>query len=1078
MARSEWEVRPGLCLDGRSSLLRCFSTASPIDDDDDRLEDSAKTSGAEEDADGLKPATSCPKGFREKESSDAGGGKSDTATTELLSIMESSPFEPLNEESDATAIVGEGDALSEGLRAAEGVFGSPLGRAKPTLADALRAGAQGNGEGGTKSGTVGGNGATGEEPTTTPSLAEMFEMDVYTKSWSEPDREDVAPVSGAGYGGRGEDARRGNGGTGSYPRRRHIPDEPWSSTPSTQEGSSPSWDDDDSAPRTASREPSPVELAYNSLVERSAKLLERLSTHDDASTLQLMDFDDVMTKLSQFHSEVDAAEKSTGGGHGNDSALKQKASDECARLLGALEENYDRAQRTALGEDAPPTRHPGLAPNAASYNLALRALAHSGKGERTAPEAAAIVARMLDRCRGHLALLDEAEGGLELNALPSPPCEPTIITYNSALHAIAKSGATDAGHLAEEMWATMDDWRNRCEERAAGLSSGAAGAAFGKGAPAYKGTRPNARTLACVVDAWATANQRGFSPERAEAVLDAAVERRRAYVDALLGRTKGVGEMEDDAREFDVAAADDGVEEEVVDEELMEDARGSIDIAEEGQFSHSEATTAAFAPRPNAVAFNTCVSAWASSVPSRGPEAALRAQDLLHRMEALSQSHELDLPPGHSLEPAEIDDDSSNDVDSSLKPNVRTYSMVMNAWSNVARMGASSGSSAASHCEEILAKMEERGAVDAAVRPNLVSYVTCIAAWARTPHSEHAAPRAEAVLNRMIDLYYDEDMTDLPSLDGGAARATHDAPFNAVLTAYARSDDPAAPDRALAVLRRLEASPVAPTVTSYNAAMDVCAKHGNPERALEIFERMEERSIARDATSYDTVLNAFARADADGSAGRAYEFLCRLEEEHSSGESAFVPSSVSYSTVLNAFARASGQSYGGIHTVEKAKEIYDKLLRQRKEGAIDDDADPFANSCFLNCCANVHGTQSEKKEALILAITAFEDMKTTPDLAGEPNQYTFGTMMKACSRLSSDPNERNRLMESIFAQACKRGCVSRAVLGQFLRHTPSHLNARVILDLGGTKREIPESWHRNVPRRHWPMPSEDRRYHN
>ena len=64
-------------------------------------------------------------------------------------------------------------------------------------------------------------------------------------------------------------------------------------------------------------------------------------------------------------------------------------------------------------------------------------------------------------------------------------------------------------------------------------------------------------------------------------------------------------------------------------------------------------------------------------------------------------------------------------------------------------------------------------------------------------------------------------------------------------------------------------------------------------------------------------------------------------------------------------------------------------------------------------------------------------------------------------------------MEQLFIQACKRGCCSRAVLGQFLRHTPPQLNMKVILSLGGTKRDIPHHWHHAVTRRQWPMPIED-----
>jgi hypothetical protein len=55
--------------------------------------------------------------------------------------------------------------------------------------------------------------------------------------------------------------------------------------------------------------------------------------------------------------------------------------------------------------------------------------------------------------------------------------------------------------------------------------------------------------------------------------------------------------------------------------------------------------------------------------------------------------------------------------------------------------------------------------------------------------------------------------------------------------------------------------------------------------------------------------------------------------------------------------------------VKRAKEIYDSLIDQMKNGAIYGAADPFANSCLLNCCANIYGSRAEKKEALVTAVS-------------------------------------------------------------------------------------------------------------
>ena len=74
--------------------------------------------------------------------------------------------------------------------------------------------------------------------------------------------------------------------------------------------------------------------------------------------------------------------------------------------------------------------------------------------------------------------------------------------------------------------------------------------------------------------------------------------------------------------------------------------------------------------------------------------------------------------------------------------------------------------------------------------------------------------------------------------------------------------------------------------------------------------------------------------------------------------------------MLNVFTRASGsRDYGGLSVTKKAKEIYDQLIERIEEGVVGD-ADSYSRSCFLNCCNNMHGTGFDRKEALVMAVSA------------------------------------------------------------------------------------------------------------
>ncbi|KAL7478614.1 hypothetical protein ACHAW6_004373 [Cyclotella cf. meneghiniana] len=886
----------------------------------------------------------------------------------------------------------------------------------------------------------------------------------------------------------------------------------------------------------------PVEVRYNELLQQTNDILERLfdvHQNDSSSTLQLMDFDKIMVQWSQFHSEIDRHHGRNDNkfdtfddvhhdftkrrGFTTDQVLLQNASDNCMTLLHALEDNYDVIYEYYLRskgdsiihnhtglDNTSSLKHTKLFPNAASYNLALHALANSSKGALVATEAYFILNRMLDRCQQYRDAMEEssssAAAGIESSSsAPLPPLappEPNIITYNSVIHAIAKSGASEAGFYSESVFARMESWKEECDERNSKLRE----TRNGRDSPRelYRGVLPNARTLACVLDAWANSKSvhgESLVPERTTAILEVALEKRREYVRSVRGERAEsysfeMGEEEDDIGHVEDIKQFSGIDDIVEEKRESESIDDEIDENLDSELLNDQVSSSAVplttlqTPncstveaepflRPNIVSFNTVLHAWSMS--KRGRQGALRAHELLDKVERLSQSGDLDLPDGHpdpTVSSLDIDDETLG-TDSSLRPNGRSYSIVMNAWANVSHADRDHGEDAASKCEMILNKMEERGAEDASVRPNLAAYTTCITAWARAKHDQ-AASRAENILHRMIDLYYDKGKNELPALEGDLENAQHDAPFNAVITAYARSADPNASDRAFAVLERLEASPILPTATTYNSVMDACAKHGEPERALWILERMQEKSIRPDPTSYDTILNAFARDETAGSAERAWEFLLRLEDERMNGKSDFVPTNISYSSVINAFARASGRKEGGIHVAEKAKEVYDKMIHLIETGKLFGNADPYANSCFINCCANVNGPSSEKRTALIMAINAFEEMKKNTNVHGEPNQYTFGTMMKACIKLSSDPGEKIRLLESLFVQACNRGYLSSSVLGQFVRNTPSHVSAKAILAQGGSKRDLPEKWYRHVHQKDWPraMSRRDESYRN
>ena len=67
-----------------------------------------------------------------------------------------------------------------------------------------------------------------------------------------------------------------------------------------------------------------------------------------------------------------------------------------------------------------------------------------------------------------------------------------------------------------------------------------------------------------------------------------------------------------------------------------------------------------------------------------------------------------------------------------------------------------------------------------------------------------------------------------------------------------------------------------------------------------------------------------------------------------------------------------------MRAVERVREIYDRCIDQVRDGNVvcgerGEANDSYANCCLLNCCANVYGMGTERKEALIIAVSLFID---------------------------------------------------------------------------------------------------------
>jgi pentatricopeptide repeat protein len=227
---------------------------------------------------------------------------------------------------------------------------------------------------------------------------------------------------------------------------------------------------------------------------------------------------------------------------------------------------------------------------------------------------------------------------------------------------------------------------------------------------------------------------------------------------------------------------------------------------------------------PDVYSYTSCIQAWATSADKT---ASFQAKQLLDTMEKLSEKRK------------------------ELTPNVVSYTCVMTALSKSNQRGA------AQEAHTVLERMLERyrgGEVQ--VKPDAVAFSTVIDAWARDD-SPNAAQRALDLLDKM------KSLQDELGVEPNALT------YTSVIRALKNSRDINAATIAESILEEIPQ----PSTIHYNAVIDVHAKSPNwnkAERALELMRTMEARNVTSDIITHNSVLAACANSYG-GSKGRALE---------------------------------------------------------------------------------------------------------------------------------------------------------------------------------------------------------------
>jgi len=320
-----------------------------------------------------------------------------------------------------------------------------------------------------------------------------------------------------------------------------------------------------------------------------------------------------------------------------------------------------------------------------------------------------------------------------------------------------------------------------------------------------------------------------------------------------------------------------------------------------------------------------------------------------------------------------------------FQPNVFTFASVLNALSNSknnnhANVHNDSSIRAAKATEYMLHQMEtlfnETNNPD--YKPNTVCYNTVINAWNNCIPSKHVADRVNAILAKMLHVYFDEN--------GDTDIKPDVFTFTEVIHAYAGIGDAQKAEEIFARMQNL-----------YEVTGDEC-----------FLPNTHTFSVLIDALSKSSSLvtqnGKNQREDSSkeiGTAQKALQLLRRMEEDPSPSVE---PNIITYTAAINALAH----SKGGVQAAKKAENMLNSMLEKRNKIVLPNVIN--INSVMLAWAKSQDKNSGEKAQAILDQMLS---------LGLKPDVSTFNTLMSA--HINSGQIAAPKKVEDILRSMENRG---------------------------------------------------------
>ena len=372
--------------------------------------------------------------------------------------------------------------------------------------------------------------------------------------------------------------------------------------------------------------------------------------------------------------------------------------------------------------------------------------------------------------------------------------------------------------------------------------------------------------------------------------------------------------------------------------------------------------------------------------------------------------------------------------DTFMKPDIRHYNSLMNAWIRSNRFNR------IYKAEQILEELCQLQRMDAQnhehLKPTSVSFNICINAWQKTKDTS-AGDKVWYLFELMHDMLDKGLMTDKPYYQT----------YRTVLHALSSNVVKGTTTRAEKVLHLMKSrcdGAVLPDESIYHIVMHIYSHNremNGPQRVEELLSEMHQEFLKGNVTvkpttlTFNTVLNTFAKSSQTGAAERAELILEHMQHLHENGYGDCQPDAISFNTVINAYATSDKAGAD-----RRACEILAAMKRNYLAG-VTPSAKPNIrtyNACIKAClCGKDYSSQYEKNITIRRAQGLFMELHQQESRI-QPDDHTYNWYLKVFHALCDNDLDKIATTKSVFNSCCQRGLLNDCIMDQIRQMIDLH----------------------------------------